>query len=231
MEKIKLLPLKEQEYMRRLFAGCTEEIRNHMFVMEAEEGKNFIKAGDKCRNIFVILKGRAKGIDMQIQEKIYIFKEFGPGRILGEFECLSGIPEYSITIRAVTPCTFWVIPSAMYLRWMRRDGNAMFLRTQKLLYELTYQTRDDRKYLLLNSYDRLILYFMERYEKTAEKERAAIADSRDEIASAIGTCVKTVNRNVRKLQEQGRLTLKGGRIFISEVQYHVMKAYTQEKLF
>ena len=107
----------------------------------------------------------------------------------------------------------------------------MFLRTQKLLYELTYQTRDDRKYLLLNSYDRLILYFMERYEKTAEKERAAIADSRDEIASAIGTCVKTVNRNVRKLQEQGRLTLKGGRIFISEVQYHVMKAYTQEKLF
>ena len=103
MEKIKLLPLKEQEYMRRLFAGCTEEIRNHMFVMEAEEGKNFIKAGDKCRNIFIILKGRAKGIDMQVQEKIYIFKEFGPGRILGEFECLSGIPEYSITIRAVTP--------------------------------------------------------------------------------------------------------------------------------
>lgn len=63
MEKIKLLPLKEQEYMRRLFAGCTEEIRNHMFVLEVEEGKNFIKAGDKCRNIFIILKGRAKGID------------------------------------------------------------------------------------------------------------------------------------------------------------------------
>lgn len=44
MEKIKLLPLKEQEYMRRLFAGCTEEIRNHMFVMEAEEGKKFYKS-------------------------------------------------------------------------------------------------------------------------------------------------------------------------------------------
>ncbi len=104
MEKIKLLPLKEQEYMRRLFAGCTEEIRNHMFVMEAEEGKNFIKAGDKCRNIFIILKGRAKGIDMQVQEKIYIFKEFGPGRILGEFECLSGIPYQEIPNFPQVPC-------------------------------------------------------------------------------------------------------------------------------
>ena len=48
--------------------------------------------GEKCRSIFIILSGRAKGIDMQIQGKFHTFKEFGAGRVLGEFECLSGIP-------------------------------------------------------------------------------------------------------------------------------------------
>jgi CRP-like cAMP-binding protein len=89
--------------------------------------------GEKCRSIFIILSGRDKGIDMQIQGKFHTFKEFGAGRVLGEFECLSGIPEYSITILTITKCIFWVIPSAMYLRWMKRDGDALFLRTQKLL--------------------------------------------------------------------------------------------------
>ncbi len=72
-------------------------------------------------------------------------KSLVPGRFLGEFECLSAIPEYSITIRALTPCTLYVIPANLYREWMKNDGNALFLRTQKILYDLTKQTRNDRE--------------------------------------------------------------------------------------
>lgn len=231
MEKIKLLPLKEQEYMKQLFADCTKEIKDSMFVMEVEEGRNFIVQGEKCRYIFILLRGRAKGIDMQVQGKVYVFKEFPVGRILGEFECLSGLPEYTITIQAVSDCTFWVIPAARYLEWMREDGNALFLRTQKLLLELTYQTKENRKYLLLNCQDRLMTYFLEQYKKKQARGIMTLQKSRDEISNATGFCVKTINRNVKKLREQGYISIEAGKICISEAQYELMKTYTEEKLF
>lgn len=231
MEKMKLLPLKEQAYMKQLFAYCTKEIKDSMFVAEVEKGCNFIVQGEKCKYIFIILRGRAKGIDRQVQGKVYVFKEFLPGRVLGEFECLSGIAEYTITIQAATDCTFWVIPAGLYLDWMRIDGNALFLRAQRLLLELTHQTRENRKYLLLNCKDRLIAYFLEQYEKKQSDGRAMIGKSRDEISNATGFCVKTINRNVKNLQEQGYISIQTGKICISEVQYERMKTYTEENLF
>lgn len=230
MEKMKLLPLEERKYMQQLFTNCTKEVLENMVVMQIRKESDFIVAGEKCRSIFVILSGRARGIDMQIQGKVYTFKEFGPGRVLGEFECLSGIPEYSITIRTITDCIFWVIPSSMYLRWMKKDRDALFLRTQKLLSELTYQTMEDRKNLLINCDDRLILYFLEQYEKHHEKGCMVIRKNRDDIASTIGFCVKTINRNIKKLKIQNYISVKAGKICISASQYEAMMAYTQKNL-
>ncbi|MDO4337207.1 MAG: Crp/Fnr family transcriptional regulator [Eubacteriales bacterium] len=231
MEKMKLLPKKEQDYMKQLFKNCTKEIRENMFYIEVKKGQNFIAAGEECRNIFIILSGRTRGIDMQIQGKVYMFKEFGPGRILGEFECLSGIPKYSITVQAVTDCTLCVIPAGLYLRWMRKDGDALFMRTQKLLLELTWQTMEDRKYILLNCSDRLILYLIEQYERRQRQEILVMEKSREELADVTGFCVKTINRNIKTLQDKGFLSVVAGKIAVSKSQYEMMQQYTEETLF
>ncbi len=230
MEKIKLLPKDEQEYMYRLFANCPEEIKNSLSIRNVERGRSFVLSGEPCNNIFIILKGKAVGIDMQLPEKIYKFKEFGPGRFLGEFECLSAISEYSITIRAITPCILYMIPSQLYLEWMKNDGNALFLRTQKLLYELTKQTRNDRKYLMLECRDRMVLYLLENYEKQNTNQEVCVKKTREELSSAIGFSEKTINRNIKKLEEQGFLSLRAGKIFISEEQYEAMKIYAHKTL-
>lgn len=231
MEKMKLLPPDEQAYMERLFVRCPEMTEKNMTLRKVEKGRNFVTAGEPCRSIFLILKGRALGIDMQIPEKMYAFKEFGPGRFLGEFECLSAIPEYSITIRALTPCTLYVIPANLYLEWMKKDGNALFLRTQKILYDLTKQTRNDRKYLMLESMDRMILYLMESYEKEEVCSELCIRKTREELSGAIGFSEKTINRNAKKLEELGFLSLRTGKIYISVQQYESMKQYAQGKLY
>lgn len=231
MEKIRLLPSEEQKYMRKLFAECTNEVRENLSVKEVKKEYNFITAGERCNSIFVLLRGRAKGIDTQVQGKVYAFKEFGPGSVLGEFECLSGIPEYSITIRTITDSIFWVLPSPVYFRWMKRDGNALFLRTQRLLLELTYQTIESRKHLLINCDDRLILYFLEQCEGHREKGDVIIRKSREEMANTTGFHVKTINRNIKKLQTKGYLSIEAGKINISREQYKAMKTYTENCLF
>lgn len=230
MEYMKLLPTNEQEYMNRLFANCPQEVKNRMCIRNVERGRSFVVAGNPCESIFIILKGRAIGIDMQLPEKVYEFKEFIPGRFLGEFECLSSIPEYSITIRALTNCVLYVIPSRVYLKWMQTDGNALFLRTQKLLHDLTRQTKDDRKYLMLECMDRMALYLLEYYEKQCCTGEVCIRRTREELSNALGFSAKTINRNAKKLEEHGFLSLCSGKIFISKEQYEAMNRYVHEKL-
>ncbi len=235
MEQIKLLPSNEQEYMNRLFAECPEEIKNCMNVQRVEKGRSFVIAGEPCKSIFIILKGRAMGIDVQLPEKIYEFKEFGPGRFLGEFECLSSIPEYGISIRALTDCVLYRIPSRAYLEWMKRDGHALFLRTQKILLDLTRQTRNDRKYLMLECMDRMALYLLEYCEKQYDRkpddmQEVFVRRTREELSNAIGFSEKTINRNTRKLADQDFLSLRSGKIFISKEQYEAMNRYVHEKL-
>lgn len=235
MEPVKLLPSKEQEYMNRLFAGCPEEIKNRMAIRKVEKGRSILLAGEPCESIFIILKGRAIGIDVQLPEKIYEFKEFGPGRFLGEFECLSSIPEYGISVRTLTDCTLCVILSEMYLEWMKHDGNALFLRTQNILLELTRQTRNDRKYLMLECMDRMVLYLLEYCEKQySEKQDRTmeifIQRTREELSNAIGFTEKTINRNIRKLAEQDFVSVHSGKISISRKQYDAMNHYVHGKL-
>ncbi len=74
MEKIRLLPSEEQKYMRKLFAECTNEVRENLSVKEVKKEYNFITAGERCNSIFVLLRGRAKGIDTQVQGKVYTLR-------------------------------------------------------------------------------------------------------------------------------------------------------------
>lgn len=227
MDILNLLPKNEREYAQKVFENCPQEIRDMMRVMEVEKDSYFINAGTKCSHVYLILKGRACGIDMQIQGKLYRFKEFKPGRFLGEFECIADIPNYSITVQAKTNCTLLVMTSQIYLKWMKQDGQAFFLRMQRILFGLTNQTRDDRRFFLSPCKERLIQYLVEYYEKE-NVDRLRIRKSRDELANEIGFVVRTIDRNVNKLEAEGYISIKAGKIYVSHMQYEKLKAHLKQ---
>lgn len=121
------------------------------------------------------------------------------------------------------------------MEWMKHDGSALFLRTQKILLELTRQTRNDRKYLMLECMDRMALYLLEYCEKQYSEKQDRIREifirrTREELSNAIGFTEKTINRNIRKLADQGFISVNSGKIFISREQYEAMNDYVHGKL-
>ena len=227
MEILNLLPNEEKEYVKRVFANCPQEIRDKMRLLEVEKNSNFIDAGTPCKYVYLILKGKACGIDMQIQGKTYKFKEFLPGRFLGEFECIAEIPNYSITVQAITKCTLLVMTTQVYLKWMEDDGRAFFLRMQKLLFELTNQTKDDRRFFLSTCKERMIQYLVEYYEQE-NQQRVRIQKSRDELANEIGFVVRTIDRNIHKLASEGYISLRAGKLYVSRSQYEKLKEHLKQ---
>ena len=143
MEIFKGLPSKKREYMNVLFRNCTEEVKYYMSVVEIEADQTFIKAGEECKYIYIVLSGKVTGIEWPMNEKSYYFKDFGPGDFFGEIECFAGMDNYRIDILSSTKCRLLAIPCVYYMEWMHMDVDALYMRTQENMKRLVMQTAEE----------------------------------------------------------------------------------------
>ncbi len=226
MDIFKELPLKTQTYMEMLFQNCTEEVKYYMRVMEVGEDETLIQAGEKCSNIYIILSGKVTGIEWPMNERPYFFKDYGPGDFFGEIEYFADLSNYRISVVTATRCRVVVIPVVFYMEWLKNDVAALYLRTKANMRRLISQTADARKYLFIEGRERLMMHLIRKYEqKQPLKKVVELKQSRDQLSEEIGFSVKTLNRNIKKLKEDGLIQIIKGKIVISEDGYLRMKQH------
>lgn len=234
MEVFNELPLKKREYMNLLFQNCTEEVKYYMTLIDVDEDTTLIKAGESCKNIYIILSGKVTGIDWPINERAYSFKDFGPGDFFGEIECFADLSNYRISVLAVTKCRVLVIPAPFYMEWIRNDAEALYLRTKENMRRLIMQTTDARRYLFLEAKERLVLYLVRKYEQKISGSKAFnlnLSQTRNQLSEEIGFSTKTLNRNIKILEEKGFLEVHKGKILITENEYQQMKTYIDQHIY
>lgn len=226
MDVFKELPPEKRRYMELLFQNCTEEVKYYMAVVEIEPGREFIKAGADCTQIFLILSGKVTGVEWPTHERAYPFKDFGPGDFFGEIECFAGLPQYRISIVAATRCKVLTIPADAYMEWLHMDVDALFLRTQENMHRLITQTAEARKYLFMEGKDRLMVHLIRFYEQHQPlPDSVELRQTRTQMAEEIGFSTKTLNRSIKRLEELGLIRLNKGKIVISREGYEEMKAH------
>lgn len=226
MDVFKELPLATQTYMEMLFQNCTEEVKYYMRVMEVDEDETLIQAGEKCSNIYIILSGKVTGIEWPMNERPYFFKDYGPGDFFGEIEYFADLSNYRISVVTATKCRVAVIPVVFYMEWLKNDVEALYLRTKANMQRLISQTADARKYLFIEGRERLMMHLIRKYEqKQPPKKVVELKQGRDKLSEEIGFSVKTLNRNIKKLKEDGLIEIIKGKIVISEDGYLRMKQH------
>ena len=225
MDIFNVLPSKKQEYMNVLFKNCTEEVKYYMSIVEVDADQTFIKAGEECRYIYIVLSGKVTGVEWPMNEKSYFFKDFGPGDFFGEIECFAGMPKYRISILSSTQCRLLAIPSVYYMEWMHMDVDALYMRTQENMKRLVTQTAEARKYLFMDGKDRLMVHLVRKYEqKQPLLDILELKQTRTRISEEVGVSMKTLNRSIKKLEDMQLIQLNKGKIVITKEQYLQMKA-------
>lgn len=224
MDVFKELPLKKQAYMEMLFQNCTEEVKYYMSMAEVQENQTLIEAGERCSNIYIILSGKVTGIEWPMTGRPYFFKDYGPGDFFGEIEYFADLLNYRISVVTVTRCRVLIIPVKYYMEWLQSDAEALYLRTKENMRRLISQTADARKYLFIESRERLMMHLIRKYEqKLPLKKVLELRQSREQLSEEIGFSVKTLNRNIKKLEKEELICLQKGKIIITETGYLKMK--------
>lgn len=228
MDGEKFLSRENRKNMQELFRDCPQDVKDAIVLEKIPKKTYFIKAGAESSRIYILLSGRVEGIDFVGYGRVFSFREFDEGTVLGDYECLAGIHNYTVSLQAIEDCWVWVMPADVYISWLKRDPHALMIRTHDLMYSLVVQTKRNRAKMLVDCRSRLMLYLTERFERYGCQDQMVVHKSRQELAENIGFCVKTINRNVARLKEEGFITIYKGKIAVTGKQASAMRTALDE---
>lgn len=229
-EIIQKLEKEQFQYLNKLFENCPEEVIRNMRHIEIPKNYTLIQSGTPCECVYIILKGRASGLDFQMVGNVYMFMEYSEPEILGDCEVFGDIKDYRVTIRSLTACELLVVPAAVYLRWMQQDIGSLFMRIRNLMRTLTTQTSDERKYRFLDCKKRLTLYLIEVFERVPARNFCKLKKTQSELAERVGFTVRTIQRNVQSMEKEGMITTESGKICMTKDQYLMLKEYAKQNM-
>lgn len=235
--KKQLLEIIEKEggdrfqYLNELFRCMPESFAKEFIYKEVKKNENLLIAGHPTETVYIILKGHVIGLDHQTQGRVYSFMDFTKMYIVGDFEVFGGHTEYGVSICTTEDCKLLKISSNSYLRWIRHDENALFLRINNILTTLSFERRMDRKYLMMGCKERLADFLAKLYQKESNPKEARfkVLKTQNELADKIGFNVRSVQRSISALENDNLISTENGKIMIDQEQYLRLKQYNDGK--
>lgn len=214
-----------KEYLNRYLRNAPRWFFEAMEIIYKDKNNIFVEEGRDVNFVYILLDGIVRGIDYRIFGIVYDYIWFDYVKTFGAMEILLKIGHYKTTLKTVTPCTMLKIERSKYEAWMLNDMNALHMEVEDMGISLLEQARKERVFLFLQGMDRIMYLFMDIYEKSYGDSVVIIKQTRKDISERTGLSIKTINRSIVKLEENGFISKTGPKIKITKEHYDKITKY------
>lgn len=183
-----------------------------------------VKAHDPSTLVYLVVSGSMEALAEFPSGIHYSFSKFTAFDMIGELEAITGDGQYAITVKALTTCKAFCLSKEAFLDWLRQCPDASLTVCSLLAEKLFLQLKVNRSFLFLDSIDRFSLHLIACYQRNNKNTKLCLNSTRQQIADEIGFCTKTVNRCVKRLTEQGYISLEHNKIVVDQEQYQRLVA-------
>lgn len=230
VELINELHTKERDYLNNYLVNAPKWLLEAFQIVHMKKGTTFIHENAYVDTVYILVEGIVKATDYRVQEIEYDYARFYPVEVFGAMEFLMRYEKYQTTLITETDCRFLRISKDLFEKWMLTDIHAVLEQVRAMSVYLLEQLRKERLFLFLQGEERLFLFFMQIYQKSAQHKICKIRLTRKEISNSTGLCIKTINRRVKKMETEGYISREGRIIVINEEQFLRIKAVVSEKI-
>lgn len=134
-------------------------------------------------------------------------------------EVLADIPKFRASLITESQCVFLNIPVDHYKEFLKSNSEYLYKRTNIILKRVLDEQKHMRMFLMIKSTDRIKIYLIQHYRLYAKDKICTLRITRQQMAEETGYAVKTVNRVIKKLEDEGLVKIEGQRIIITDDQY------------
>lgn len=178
-------------------------------------GKVIIAQDSAPKELFFILQGKVKIFHTTLKGSEYLMALAGPGELVGEVEILTN--EYHIcSVKALTDCRLGVVGKIPYQDWLRDDHSFSLLVNQAICFRLQKISARAAMHLTY-PLEYSVLKYIKDAVQTSPVQKLCV--SKKELAEYLGTSPRSINRILKKLQEQEILSVSRDEIRVVSMDF------------
>ncbi len=220
--EIERLPKSVKDQLLQLMHSFPAELEQSVILRKYPASHTLLMVGDHAEKVYLLLKGRVRGVYEQANGAMYAFACFNAPYFFGEFEAFADCDRYRSTLICESDCLMALMPRDIYLAWVRSDPEVLFKRTRQITRSLMKQARSERNYLFYSGFERLLTFFTTQYREHNQEGICRLRVTYQEIADNIGFSVKTVQRGLKRMRQEELITQQGRVLEFNQAQYQHM---------
>lgn len=227
---LKELSQERREQFEAYFQTAPNWLIDSFVIERMKKGTTFIRENSVADMIYFIADGVVVATDYRVLGISYDFMQFKKPYAFGGMEFVMDLDVYKTSLRTVSDCIAVKISRSMFEKWMYSDIRAMKYECKQMGEYLFEQARNERVFHLMKGSDRLCLLLVHHYEHYQCDGVLWVDEGQKSLADKTGMCLKSINRAVKKLSEQGLIQKQGNKILVDRKQYEKMRVAISEKM-
>ncbi|PNV63282.1 Crp/Fnr family transcriptional regulator [Clostridium sp. chh4-2] len=217
LEELTVKYPKVEPYIRNM----PEEIKKRYTIKKFPPGHIIHQKHFALDYFGIVCNGDHRVINEFENGNVFMIEKNEPIDFVGEVTILAGMAETSVTIETITECTILMISRKDFESWIEQDIHFLRLVAQKVAFKL-YRSSYTNGAKLFYPPNFLLLDYLLKYakEKGIEGEKqVVVTKTRQELNEELGMTVKTINRTIGKLKEDGLVSMRKGKMVMDLEQY------------
>ncbi len=220
--------LKRVAFLKQtpLFAALGENdlvaLSDDLKPREYEKKEIIFRQGDAGAELFLVLKGKVRILEIRPSGDETSITIYGAGDIIGEFAVLDERPR-SATAQAIEPCTLLQISRDKFLAHLNQIPELGLLLSRLLVAKLRWTTEFALTIAQYDAAGRLLhflLLFNKRFGEEVVAGQRYVLDlglNQTDLASLVGVRREWINHLLRDWHKRGLIEHRDGKIFILDL--------------
>ena len=210
--------LNESEELKDLIRDMPQEIIERCRVKHVGPQVEIMRKFEKMKYVYILCEGECDVLRSFKDGQLYVLGKIKGLKLIGEQEVLAESGESSATVKTVSKSRFLLIRQEDFWDWIKQDSHAAIFLLKYMAQRLNEATREAGIPFYYPSIYLLKKFLVEAY-KEAGVASLRIKTKRQQIADELGISLRSVERCVRELKDQGLVRLVKGKIEINQVEY------------
>ncbi len=223
--------LQKQPLLQSYASDLPVEIEGAFTIHKFAAKSTIYSKGDSLSRIGILLSGRARALNEVETGYTYMVDQQSPVAFIGAIACLSNNEHASARYEAVTDCELAFVSTKNFEYWLRSDPHFLWAVSSSLVGKLyEYVCNKSAEHRFMPTIYILLKYILSEPMQfsACESPQYVLTKPRHQISEELGVPLKTINRTVVNLVQDGAITLARGKIALTSAQYQNGPLYLRD---
>lgn len=221
-----ILEMLEKEADSKAFLSkIPKELREKAELITVPQGEAIAKKHEKIRYVYVLLKGQIKVVNNMPDGNSFSWLIMEPCTFIANLEMLTESETILSQVDATKECVLMRIDAALFQLFLRRDVDFLWLVSNDCAKKALRISYDISHVAYKSGTEKVIRYLLKEIDQhpPGVGREAVLEKTRAVMATEIGMSVKTVNRSLARLEEEGRISIRSGKVAVSNRQLEQLR--------